>query len=121
MKIDIVSIPVSDQTAAKEFYVKKLGFTVTRDNPMGPGQRWLQLAPPGGGPSVTLVTWFDNMPPGSQQGLVLDAEEVDAVHHLLRTRGVDVSPLQDAPWGRYATFRDPDGNGWVVQQAAAKA
>lgn len=120
-RIAIVSIPVSDQQAAKAFYTEKLGFTVVRDNPMGPDQQWIEVAPPGAETSITLVTWFPNMPPGSVQGLVLDTNDIVTAHATLQARGVAVSPLEAAPWGQFTTFNDPDGNGWVLQRAAPGA
>lgn len=120
-RIDIVSVPVSDQEESKDFYENVLGFEVIRDNPMPPDRRWIQLAPPGSETSITLVTWFDNMPPGSFQGAVLDTDDIESSHETLESRGLDISEIEDAPWGRYATFTDPDGNGWVLQQAASNA
>ncbi len=115
MSIRIVSIPVSDQASAKRFYEEILGFNVVRDNPMGPDQRWVELKPQGGGPSITLVTWFDSMPPGSVQGLVLDSDDIDESCAALAERGLALTDIETAPWGRFSTFKDPDGNGWVLQ------
>lgn len=120
-RIAIVSIPVSDPESSKRFYAETLGFEVLRDNPMGPDQRWIQLGPAGGEASITLVSWFDRMPPGCVQGIVLETDDVDGDHRTLRERGLDISELRDAPWGRFATFSDPDGNGWVLQQTAPDA
>lgn len=118
-RVDIISIPVEDQQAAKSFYRDKLGFAIVRDNPFTDEYRWIELAPPGADTSIVLVTWFDQMPPGSVQGLVLDTDDVDEAQAELTARGVAISDVEDAPWGRYATFSDPDGNGWVLQQAKA--
>ncbi len=120
-RIDILSIPVSDQQVAKAFYMDVLGFELLRDNPMGPHQQWVELGPKGAQTSITLVTWFESMPAGSARGLVLDTDDVALAHQELSDKGVDISPLQDAPWGKYATFSDPDGNGWVLQQSAANS
>lgn len=120
-RIEIVSVPVSDQEESKDFYENMLGFEVIRDNPMPPDRRWIQLAPPGSETSITLVTWFDNMPPGSFQGAVLDTDDIESSHKTLKSRGLEISSVQEAPWGKYATFNDPDGNGWVLQQAASNA
>jgi catechol 2,3-dioxygenase-like lactoylglutathione lyase family enzyme len=117
-RIAVVSIPVRDQQAAKAFYRDVLGFVVVRDTPRGPDQRWVQLAPDGSATSITLVTWFPNMQPGGITGLVLDTDDVVAMHAALQARGLALSPVESAPWGQYATFDDPDGNGWVLQQAA---
>lgn len=119
-RIAIISIPVADQRRAKQFYTEVLGFAPVRDDPMGPDRRWVQLAPSDGGPTITLVTWFDRMPPGSQQGIVLETSDVRRDHEALRRRGLEISKLQSAPWGEYATFYDPDGNGWVIQQTNAE-
>jgi catechol 2,3-dioxygenase-like lactoylglutathione lyase family enzyme len=114
--IDVVSLPVSDQERARDFYVDTLGFELVRQNPMGPAQQWIQVAPRGAQTSVTLVTWFDTMPAGSLQGLVLHADDIDAEVATLTGKGVAVPDgVQDAPWGRYAVFADPDGNRLVLQ------
>ncbi len=120
-RIDIISVPVSDQAAAKLFYTEVLGFGILRDDPMGPDQRWVQLSLPGAETSITLVTWFEAMPPGSLRGVVLDTLDIEGTHGTLRERGLDISDVSEAPWGRYATFSDPDGNGWVLQQAQPDA
>lgn len=116
--LSIVSIPVSDQEKSKRFYAEQLGFQVIRDDHMGPDRRWIQLRPSGARTSIVLVTWFPGMSPGSVDGLVLETADVDTDHDALRGRGVELSELSDAPWGRFATFEDPDGNGWVLQQTA---
>lgn len=117
-RIDIVSIPVTDQDASKRFYSEVLGFSVIRDNPMGPDRRWVQLGPAGAETSITLVTWFDKMPAGCVKGLVVDTDDIDAMHAELSARGLSISDIDRAPWGTFATFSDPDGNGWVLQQSA---
>ncbi len=116
--ISILTVPVKDQEAAKAFYSEKLGFRVVRDDAFG-GQRWLQLAPDGAQTSVTLVAGERPMAPGAQQGIVLATKDVRADHENLKARGVAISEIENAPWGPYATFSDPDGNGWVLQQAPA--
>ena len=117
-RLDIVSIPVTDQEKAKTFYTDILGFELVRDNPMGPDQRWVEIAPSGAETSLTLVTWFESMPPGSIQGLVLDTDDVDGMRDTLVERGLKISDVQSEFWGRFCTFFDPDGNGWVLQEAA---
>ena len=117
--IQVVSVPVSDQAAAKRFYAEILGFALVRDTPFEPGARWIELAPAAGSAAIALVTWFAAAPPGSLQGTVLRSNDIDGDHERLSARGVQFSgPIQEAPWGRFATFRDPDGNGWVLQQNA---
>jgi len=113
----IVSVPVADQDRAKAFYVDVLGFEVRADAPFGAGQRWVEVAPPGAETSLTLVTWFPTMPPGGSSGLVLGCEDIEEDYAALAARGVAFAgPVEDAPWGRFASFADPDGNGWVLAQ-----
>jgi len=115
--VKVVSIPVSDQERAKQFYVEKLGFEVTRDDDSVPGIRWVQVTPRGGSASLTLVTWFDTMAPGSLQGLVLGSDNLETDCERLEAAGVEFDrPLQEQPWGTEAVIRDPDGNSLVLQQ-----
>jgi catechol 2,3-dioxygenase-like lactoylglutathione lyase family enzyme len=117
-RLAMVSVPVSDQERAKRFYSEVLGFTVLTDAPFQPNARWIEMAPGGARPSITLVNWFPTMPPGSVKGLVLTATDLDAAWRTLTERGSSPTPIESAPWGRYTTFSDPDGNGWVLQEAA---
>ena len=119
--VDIVSIPVSDQAKARAFYADVLGFEVVRDNPMGPDRRWVEVAPKGAQTSFTLVTWFKDMPAGALRGIVLDTDDLEAEVADLKDRGLETSPVENQPWGRFVTFDDPDGNGFVLQQAAPGA
>ena len=74
--IEVVSVPVTDQDAAKSFYVDKLGFSVEIDNAFAGGSmRWVMLRPPGGRTAITLVTWFETMAAGSLRGAVLGGGE----------------------------------------------
>jgi catechol 2,3-dioxygenase-like lactoylglutathione lyase family enzyme len=120
-RIAIISLPVADQQVAKAFYTEILGFTVIRDNPFENERRWIELAPPGAATTITLVTWFPHMLPGSIQGLVLDTDNIAEAHETLRNRGLNISSIETAPWGQFALFKDPDGNGWELQQAAFDA
>ena len=116
--LSVVSVPVSDQDRAKAFYVGQLGFTEQMDTSFGEGMRWVMLRPPGSGAAITLVTWFDTMPAGSLRGSVLSCDDLDKTLADLAARGVGFNEdeVQEAPWGRWKTFDDPDGNGWVLQQ-----
>jgi len=116
--VTVVSVPVSDQDRAKEFYVGKLGFHLIRDDDTMPGIRWVQVAPKPGATALTLVTWFDTMPAGSLRGLVLGCDNLNAEYQRLHASGVDFdSPPQRQPWATEAVIRDPDGNMIVLQQA----
>ena len=114
MQLSIVSVPVSDAERAKIFYRDVLGFSIVRDEPMGPTARWIQLKPPSGAAGITLVTWFESMPPGSAQGLVLETSDIERAHEKLTAQGLAITDIQNASWGRFATFFDVDGNGWVL-------
>jgi catechol 2,3-dioxygenase-like lactoylglutathione lyase family enzyme len=116
MHVSVVSIPVSDQDRAKKFYTDVLGFQQLADAEMKPDMRWVHLSAPDGGATITLVTWFPTMPPGSTRGLVLEIEDVDTWHTNLAAHGYDFPDgIRHEPWGRYITIEDPDGNGIVLQ------
>jgi catechol 2,3-dioxygenase-like lactoylglutathione lyase family enzyme len=115
--VQLFSLPVTDQDRARGFYVDVLGFELVNDSEMGPGMRWVQVRPPGAATSVTLVTWFPTMAPGSSKGTVLGTDDLDG--ELARLRGLGVvieGDIQEAPWGKFVTFDDPDGNGIILQQ-----
>jgi catechol 2,3-dioxygenase-like lactoylglutathione lyase family enzyme len=114
--VDIVSVPVTDQTRAKAFYSDVLGFGVREEAELGEGRRWVELVPPAGGASISLVTWYEAMPAGSVHGLVLGTDDAHAAFAELQSRGVifGEAGVQAASWGQYATFADPDGNCWVL-------
>jgi len=116
LRIAVVSIPVQDQRRARDFYRDKLGFTVLAEHPgvMGPGRDWIMLGAPGGGSTITLVNWFDTMPAGSLRGLVIHTKDIDAEHRRLTEAGLVLDEIKTEPWGRFATFRDSEGNGLVL-------
>jgi predicted enzyme related to lactoylglutathione lyase len=116
---EILSVPVSDQQRAKSFYLDVLGFALIRDERMGPGMNWIQLAPRGQSVTIALVTWFEQMKPGGLQGVMVNTEDIEAEHALLRRRGLKIGEIKEEPWGRYAMFTDPDGNGWILRQPPA--
>ena len=89
---------------------------VLREDPMGPGQSWIQLAPKGCSTTIALVTWFDSMRPGGLQGVMLNVTDIERDHRELGARGLELTAIEQQPWGRYAMFSDPDGNGWILRQ-----
>lgn len=117
-KIDILTIPVSDQLRAKQFYMDVLGFEIVHEGQMGPDQKWIQLRLPNTETSITLVTWFESMPAGSLRGLVMSTSDVMAARAALVAKGVDASEIADAPWGKMTTFNDSEGNGLIMMQGA---
>ena len=119
MAVAVVSIPVEDQLAGRAFYTEVIGLEVLRDEAMGPDMRWIQLQPKDGGATIALVNWFQGMPPGGVQGLMLSVDDVDAEHARLSGLGVAVSPVDEQPWGRFTMLNDPDGNGLILAQLTA--
>lgn len=120
--IQLLSLPVSDQDRARDFYVDVLGFDLLRDNQMGSDARWVQVAPKGAHTSITLVTWFPTMPTGSVKGTVLETDDLEGDVGHLRAKGVVIEDgIQEQPWGRFVTFDDPDGNGIVLQETLSDA
>jgi catechol 2,3-dioxygenase-like lactoylglutathione lyase family enzyme len=115
-KLELVSVPVSDVDRAKAFYTEKAGFNADHDHAVSDEIRFVQLTPPGSACSIALGTGIVDTPPGSVQGLQLVVADIDAARAELLDRGVDVSDVQQFPWGSFVFFSDPDGNGWAVQQ-----
>ena len=86
------------------------------------GEGRVAMAVAGAEASIALVTWFDQMPPGSLTGLVLDTPDARAAFEALKERGVEFTgEVREDPWGTSASFVDPDGNGWVLMQTPAGA
>lgn len=115
-QLKIVGIPVSDQDRALRFYTEQLGFDVATDQPMGPGQRWIELRIANSTTRVSLFT-----PPGHEDRVgtffngSFQCDNVEATHRQLVARGVEfVEPPTRQPWGTFAKFRDPDGNTFVL-------
>jgi predicted enzyme related to lactoylglutathione lyase len=118
-KLELVSIPVTDVDRAKAFYVDKVGFVADHDHRVSDEMRFVQLTPRGSACSIALGQGIVESAPGSVKGLQLVVDDADAAHDDLASRGVQVSDVQDFPWGRFVFFQDPDGNSWAVQQLPA--
>jgi predicted enzyme related to lactoylglutathione lyase len=116
---EIISVPVTDQARAKKFYQESLGFTQVREEPKGPEAKWIQLSPKGCDTTIALVMWFETMRPGGLQGVMLNSDDLDRDFEDLTARGVKLSEIKQEPWGRFSTFSDPDGNGWILRQPPA--
>ncbi|TCO53111.1 glyoxalase superfamily protein [Actinocrispum wychmicini] len=116
MKLELVYVPVSDVDRAKAFYVDKVGFNDDVDVAVSEEIRFVQLTPPGSACSIALGTGLTDSEPGSVQGLQMVIADADAAHKELLGRGVDVSDVDEQPWGRFVRFSDPDGNTWSLQQ-----
>jgi predicted enzyme related to lactoylglutathione lyase len=115
-KLELVAVPVADVDRAKSFYTERVGFNADHDHAVSEEIRFVQLTPPGSACSIALGKGIVNTPPGSVQGLQLVVSDVYAARAELVERGVEVSEVQEFPWGSFVFFSDPDGNGWAVQQ-----
>lgn len=119
LTIEILSVPVSDPERSLDFYVRKLGFELERNEESVPGMRWIIVRLQEAGLKVSLVTWFDTMPAGSLRGLVLGCADVEVEFERLRDAGVEfLQTPSKRPWGIEAVFRDPDGNELILQQSS---
>jgi catechol 2,3-dioxygenase-like lactoylglutathione lyase family enzyme len=128
-RLELVIVPVSDQERAKDFYVRQAGFGVDVDTRPSENFRVIQLTPPGSPCSITLLANRDAA--GSVQGLHLVVSDIEAARAELAGRGLPVSEIfhfaaggqQPGPdperrsYNSFLSFSDPDGNGWLVQEA----
>ncbi len=143
MKLEVVVIPVSDVDRAKEFY-KKLGWRLDADFPFDNGFRIVQFTPPGSACSIQFGTKITSAAPGSANDLYLVVSDIEAAHDEIAARGVAISDVfhagtpgaqfqPDATSGRvsgpapnrvtyssFATFSDPDGNNWLLQEVTTR-
>jgi len=115
-KLELVAVPVSDVDRAKAFYTEKVGFNADHDYQVNDQLRFVQLTPPGSACSIAIGTGIVDTPPGSVHGLQLVVPDAPAARAELVERGVEVSEVEDLPWGTFVFFSDPDGNRWPVQQ-----
>lgn len=115
MKLELVAVPVTDVDRAKEFYVRA-GFNADHDHTVSEEVRFVQLTPPGSACSIAIGKGLTAMTPGSLDNLQMVVADADAVRADLADRGIDVSAVDDQPWGRFVYFADPDGNRWSLQQ-----
>ena len=120
-KLELVSVPVSDVDRAKAFYTDKVGFVADHDHRVTDELRFVQLTPPGSACSIAIGSGMDQAEPGSVRGLQIVVPDVAAARDELLARDVEVSDLQEFPWGLFAFFQDPDGNSWALQQIPARS
>jgi catechol 2,3-dioxygenase-like lactoylglutathione lyase family enzyme len=143
MRLEAVVIPVSDVDRAKEFY-GSLGWRLDADFPFDNGFRVVQLTPPGSACSVQFGTNITSAAPGSAHGLYLIVSDIEAARTELVARGVQISEVfhagapgaqfhpagaggrlsgpapEHASYSSFATFSDPDGNGWLFQEVTTR-
>jgi catechol 2,3-dioxygenase-like lactoylglutathione lyase family enzyme len=134
-KYELKVVPVSDVDRAKEFYAERLGFNVDVDQQMSESFRVVQLTPRGSAASITIGKGMPQSEPGSYKGMHLVVDDIVAARELLVERGVEVSePFhfgsegqadgvhpERQSYGSFATFTDPDGNLWLIQEVTERA
>ncbi|MDX2973619.1 glyoxalase superfamily protein [Kribbella solani] len=111
--VKTVAVFVSDQDRAREFYVGALGLEVKVDQTFG-DNRWLEVGAPAG-TTLVLHKPFPGTSAGGGQGTIVGTNDLDADIARLQAAGVIVEGPNEMPWGKQATFADPDGNGYVLQ------
>ena len=119
-KIELIHVPVSDVDRAIEFYVDKVGFNLDHDQRVSDELRFVQLTPPGSACSIAFGEGLGaTLAPGSLDVIQVVIDVADAALEQLREQGVDAEGVDEQAWGRFVTFRDPDGNRWTLQQLPA--
>jgi predicted enzyme related to lactoylglutathione lyase len=115
-QIKFVSIPVSDQNRALDFYTEKLGFTIITDQPFDEKQRWIELRVPKAETRVVLFTAEgEEKRIGSMMNMSYACDDIDKTYAELKKRGVEFEgPPEKQPWGTYAMFKDSEGNRFVI-------
>ncbi len=118
-RIRLAGVWVTDQERALDFYVNKLGFRVQADETFGPGFRWLEVVPPGGGAALTIgkpAPGQEGAQVGGFANVVFTCDDIQATYRDLESKGVHfVGPPKMQPWGvNQAIFQDPDGNTFVL-------
>ena len=136
-RLEVIVLPVSDVDRAKDFYLS-LGWRLDADFATDAKFRVIQVTPPGSPASVIFGTGLSNAAPGSSQGLHLVVEDIEAARAEVAGKGVEISEVfhdaggvfhhagtearvpgpapEHASYGSFASFSDPDGNGWVLQE-----
>jgi len=134
MKLEVVVVPVSDVERAKAFY-EQVGFVCDTDHQAGDAFRVVQLTPPGSACSIVVGKGMPTAEPGSLQGLHLVVTDIEATLAQFAQRGVEASePFhfgaegqtaglhpERLDYGTFASFRDPDGNAWLLQEVSRRS
>lgn len=115
-RIELILIPVSDVDRAKSFYADQLGFTVDTDERPNEHLRYVQCTPPGSACSIAFGEGVTKMLPGTQGGIQVVVPDAAAARQHLLDHDVPASEINEQPWGKFVTFEDPDGNGWILQE-----
>jgi catechol 2,3-dioxygenase-like lactoylglutathione lyase family enzyme len=130
LRLEVVTLPVSDVDRAKRFY-QSLGWRLDADFSAGENIRGVQFTPPQSACSIHIGKGLTAAEPGSADRLILAVDDIEAARNDLVSRGVEVSEVYESrPPGfesvpgrsyfTYASFRDPDGNGWLLQEITTR-
>jgi catechol 2,3-dioxygenase-like lactoylglutathione lyase family enzyme len=132
-RIEAITLPVADVDRARAFY-EQAGWHLDVDTEPAPGMRVVQLTPPGFDCSITFGIGMDQSTPGSYRATYLVVSDIVVAHRDLKGRGIPVSEIHHygpegqapgpdpthADYGSYASFADPDGNTWLVQEVPSR-
>ncbi len=133
-RIEAITLPVSDVDRARDFYLKA-GWNLDVDTEPAPGFRVVQLTPAGSECSITFGTGMPQSEPGTYVNTYLVVADIEAAHAELRERGIEIGDIfhwgeqgqtpgtdpKRGEYGSYATFSDPDGNAWLLQEVPSRA
>ena len=133
-RIEAITLPVSDVDRARDFYVQA-GWNLDVDTEPAPGLRVVQLTPHGSSCSISFGIGFPQSEPGSYMNTYLVVSDIEAAHRDLKDRGIPVGDIwhwteqgqtpgtdpNRGDFGSYATFADPDGNVWLLQEVPSRA
>ena len=106
IKLELVAIPVTDIDRAKDFYVR-LGFNADHDHTVSEDLRFVQLTPPGSACSICIGKGITDAEPGSVVGMQVVVKDIEEAEREFKSRGIDISPIDDQAWGRFIYFRRP--------------
>jgi len=115
MKLELIAVPVTDVDRAKSFYVQA-GFNADHDSRVNENLRFVQLTPPGSACSICIGEGLTKATPGSFDMILLVVKSAEEARDDLQSRGIEVSEIDELPWGRFVYFSDPDGNKWSLQE-----
>jgi catechol 2,3-dioxygenase-like lactoylglutathione lyase family enzyme len=116
MKIELISVPVTDVERSKAFYVDQVGFHADHDQTVNENLRFVQLTPPGSACSICFGIGLTDATPGEFHAVQMVIDDADAALVFLRSNGVEAEGVDEQAWGRFVYFADPDGNRWALQQ-----
>ena len=115
MKIELITVPVSDADRARDFYAK-VGWNIDHDHQVNDALRFIQVTPPGSACSIAFGPGLTEQQPGTMKAIQLVIDDADAALAELTERGIEAEGVQDLSWGRFVSFSDPDGNTYSLQE-----